>query len=108
MVSEVKHYIRANLHQAELSPESLIQALQLPRPTLYRMFHHEGGLGTYIRNLRLRAAADELVGFPHLAVMDIAYGLGFKSPSDFTRAFRRAYEISPQDFRVRALESRRR
>jgi AraC-like DNA-binding protein len=108
MVSQVKRYIRDNLHQAELSPENLIQALQLPRPTLYRMFHHEGGLGTYIRNLRLRAAADELVRFPHLAVTDIAYGLGFKSPSDFTRAFRRAYEISPRDFRARALESRRR
>jgi AraC-like DNA-binding protein len=108
MVSQVKRYIRANLHQAELSPESLIQVLQLPRPTLYRMFQHEGGLGTYIRNLRLREAADELVGFPHLPVTDIAYGLGFKSPSDFTRAFRRAYEISPQDFRARALVSRRR
>jgi AraC-like DNA-binding protein len=108
MVGQVKRYIRANLHQAELSPESLIQALRLPRPTLYRMFQHEGGLGTYIRNLRLREAADELVGFPHLPVIDIAYGLGFKSPSDFTRAFRRAYEISPQDFRARALELRRR
>jgi AraC-like DNA-binding protein len=108
MVSRVKRYIRANLHQAELSPESLIQVLQLPRPTLYRMFQHEGGLGTYIRNLRLREAADELVGFPHLPVTDIAYGLGFKSPSDFTRAFRRSYEISPQDFRARALELRRR
>jgi len=43
-----------------------------------------------------------------LPVTDIAYGLGFKSPSDFTRAFRRAYEISPQDFRARALVSRRR
>jgi AraC-like DNA-binding protein len=108
MVSQVKRYIRANLHQAELSPESLIQALQLPRPTLYRMFQHEGGLRTYIRNLRLREAADELVSFPNLPVTDIAYGLGFKSPSDFTRAFRRAYEISPQDFRARALEALRR
>lgn len=108
MVSQVKRHIRANLHTAELSPESLIAALQLPRTTLYRMFQHEGGLGTYIRNLRLREAADELAEFPHLAVTDIAYGLGFKSPSDFTRAFRRAYALSPQDFRVQALELRRR
>lgn len=108
MVSQVKRYIRANLHQDELSPESLIRALQLPRTTLYRMFQHEGGLGAYIRNLRLHEAAHELVGFPHMAVTDIAYGLGFKSPSDFTRAFRRAYEFSPQDFRAQALETRRR
>jgi AraC-like DNA-binding protein len=32
-------------------------------------------------------------------VTDIAYGLGFKSASDFTRAFRRAYGMAPQEFR---------
>jgi hypothetical protein len=33
-------------------------------------------------------------------VIEIAYGLGFKSASDFTRAFRRAYDMAPQDFRA--------
>jgi len=104
MFGQVRRYIRANLHDGELSPESLMHALQLPRPTLYRMFEHEGGLGAYIRNRRLREAADELVRFPDLAVMDIAYGLGFKSASDFTRAFRRAYDMAPQDLRAQAFE----
>lgn len=104
MFGQVRRYIAANLHQAELSPESLLNLLQLPRPTVYRMFEHEGGLGAYIRNRRLRAAADELVRFPHLAVVDIAYGLGFKSASDFTRAFRRAYDMAPQDLRAYAIE----
>jgi AraC-like DNA-binding protein len=63
------------------------------------MFEHEGGLGTYIRHLRLRHAADELIRYPHVMVTDIAYGLGFKSASDFTRAFRRAYGMAPQEFR---------
>ncbi|MGB7193978.1 MAG: helix-turn-helix domain-containing protein [Collimonas pratensis] len=104
---QVRRYIQANLHQAELSPESLLNTLQLPRGTLYRLFAHEGGLGTYIRNRRLRAAADELVRYPDLAVVDIAYGLGFKSASDFTRAFRRAYDMAPQDLRAQAFELRR-
>lgn len=104
---QVRRYIQSNLHQAELSPESLLNTLQLPRGTLYRLFAHEGGLGAYIRNRRLRAAADELVRHPNLAVMDIAYGLGFKSASDFTRAFRRAYDMAPQDLRAQAFELRR-
>jgi AraC-like DNA-binding protein len=99
MFGQVRRYIQAHLHQAELSPESVLNALQLPRPTLYRMFEHEGGLGTYIRHLRLRHAADELIRYPHVMVTDIAYGLGFKSASDFTRAFRRAYGMAPQEFR---------
>ncbi|WP_409518718.1 hypothetical protein [Paraburkholderia sp. LEh10] len=34
--------------------------------------------------------------FPQLQVMEIAYGLGLKSASDFTRAFRRAFDMSPK------------
>ena len=83
-------------------PTSVVQALQLKRATIYRWFEHEGGLGVYIRNRRLREAADELVRFPHLQIAEIAYGLGFQSASDFARAFRRAFDMSPQDMRVRA------
>ncbi|GAC1422965.1 MAG: helix-turn-helix domain-containing protein [Burkholderiaceae bacterium] len=107
MFDKARRYIQDNIHQAELSPESLLVALQLPRPTLYRLFEHEGGLGAYIRNCRLRAAADELVMSPNLAVMDIAYSVGFKSASDFSRAFRRAYHVAPQDLRVQAFELQR-
>ncbi|WP_201748518.1 hypothetical protein, partial [Escherichia coli] len=49
MFAEVRRYIQANLHQAGLTPDSVIQALRLPRPTVYRLFQHEGGLGAYIR-----------------------------------------------------------
>lgn len=104
MFGEVRRYIQANLHQAGLTPEAVVQALRLPRPTVYRMFQHEGGLGAYIRNLRLRLAAEELVRYPHLTVMEVAYGLGFGSASDFARAFRRAYEMPPQEFREQSLQ----
>ncbi|MFM0731755.1 hypothetical protein PQQ52_14825 [Paraburkholderia sediminicola] len=36
------------------------------------------------------------------AIIEIAYGVGFNSASDFNRAFRRAYEMSPSDFRALA------
>ncbi len=107
VLSQVRRYIEANLHRAELSPSSVVDALELKRATIYRWFEHEGGLGAYIRNRRLREAASELIRYPHLQVIDIAYGLGFKSASDFTRAFRRAYDMSPQDARTRASELQR-
>jgi AraC-like DNA-binding protein len=107
VLSQVRRYIEANLHQPELSPSSVVNALQLKRATIYRWFEHEGGLGAYIRNRRLREAAGELVRFPNLQVIDVAYGLGFKSASDFTRAFRRAFGMSPQDARAAAFELQR-
>ncbi len=100
MFDTARRYIEANLHEAELSPEGVLNASQLRRPTLYRLFEHEGGLATYIRNRRLREAADELLRFPNKAVVEIAYGLGFKSQADFNHAFRRAYDMSPRDFRA--------
>jgi AraC-like DNA-binding protein len=74
-----------------------------PRRTAYRLFESEGGLGSYIVNARLRHAALDLVRFPNMSITDLAYGLGFGGPSDFSRAFRRAYLMLPRDFRVMCL-----
>jgi AraC-like DNA-binding protein len=106
MRGQIQRYIQANLYQKNLSPESILRTFALSRPTLYRMFENEGGLGTYIRNCRLREAAEELVGMRQTAIMEIAYGQGFNSASDFTRAFRRAYGMSPQDFRALGMDLR--
>jgi len=45
---------------------------------------------------RVEAAA-QLVRFPHVPVKDIAYGLGFNNASSSTRAFRRTYDMAPQE-----------
>lgn len=100
-MERVKQYIAANLHNRELGPADVIRSFPLlPRPTLYRMFEPEGGLAIYIRNRRLWAAATELVELPRTPVSEIAYGLGFGSASDFSRAFRRCYGVSPLGFRA--------
>jgi len=98
--SQAKHYIHANIDCAELTPDSILVALKISRPTLYRLFQHEGGLASYIRHLRLRHAASELTKRVNADISEIAYGLGFASPSDFSRAFRRAYDMAPQDLRM--------
>ncbi|WP_248556983.1 helix-turn-helix domain-containing protein [Paraburkholderia terrae] len=100
MFESARRHVRANLHESGLSPESVIESLGLPRSTIYRLFEHEGGLGAYIRHLRLRAAADDLVRFPKVPIKDIGYSVGFKSASDFARAFRRTYEMTPQEMRL--------
>jgi AraC-like DNA-binding protein len=95
----VRRHVEHNLHEPGLSLESIVGASQLSRATLYRLFEHEGGLVTYIRNRRLREAADELIRFPQAPIVEIAYGLGFRSAADFNHAFRRAYDMPPRDFR---------
>ncbi len=94
---QVRRYVETNLHDPNLSPDSVLASLHLSRASVYRIFEHEGGLAAYIRNRRLRMAADELVRFPHMEVQDIASGLGFNDASSFTRAFRRAFDIAPRE-----------
>lgn len=94
---QVRRHVEANLHDPDLSPDSVLASLHLSRASVYRLFEHEGGLAAYIRSRRLRMAANELVRFPHIEVQDIASGLGFNDASSFTRAFRRAFDIAPRE-----------
>lgn len=98
--SQVRNYVQANLHSARLSPESIMERFPVPRPTLYRMFEEEGGLATYIRNSRLWASAVDLVRQPDVAAVQVGYSFGFGSASDFSRAFRRAFGVAPQEYRA--------
>ena len=99
---QVCRYVEANLHDPDLSPDSVLAKLYLSRASVYRLFEHEGGLAAYIASRRLRMAADELVRFPHLDVQDIASGLGFNSASSFARAFRRTFDIAPRELHAYA------
>lgn len=98
-INDARRIVRDHLFDSELTPERVLASLGVSRASVYRLFEHEGGLATYIRNLRLRAAAIDLVRRPDLAVKDIAYSVGFKSATDFSRAFRRAYDTTPQGLR---------
>lgn len=100
MFSQAKRYINTHLDDETLSAETLLNTLNLPRATLYRLFEHEGGVEAYIRNRRLRAAAFDLVKHPQLSITEVAYSLGFKNLPDFTRAFKRTYDLSPSDLRT--------
>ena len=104
MLGRIRRYVQDNLYSAELTPDKILSIFPLARPTLYRMFEHEGGIYAYIRNCRLREAAEALARPPAVAVTNLASSLGFGSHSDFTRAFRRAYGIAPQEFRSMGLE----
>ena len=101
--NQVQRFILANLHNPDLSPQTILQRFALPRPTMYRMFESEGGLATYIRHRRLWEAATELVQHPDMAVVEVGYGLGFNSAPDFARAFRRAFGVPPREFRALGL-----
>ncbi|MEM7134715.1 MAG: helix-turn-helix transcriptional regulator [Chloroflexota bacterium] len=70
--------------------------------TLMRLFRHEFGItfGTYLRIARIVKAV-ELLTQPHSSILDVAYSVGYNSPSSFSQAFRKLTGMAPQTYVAR-------
>jgi AraC-like DNA-binding protein len=99
LFERARAYIEADLGNPELTPELLMQTLCVSRSNLYRTFEHVGGISRFIQRCRLLAARDALVAGRGGRVQDLAYRYGFTRGSDFARAFRREFGMSPREIR---------
>lgn len=102
MLTGIKRFIDANLQNPQLSPDYIVQHMGVSRSGLYRLFEPIGGVAAFIRNLRLRKTVRELVDpmMRKKRIYEIAHAWGFTREGDFSRAFRRAYGLSPKEVRT--------
>ena len=105
-LERIKQHVLANLHDPGLSGQSTAAALQMSVSSLYRVFESQRAtLSEWIWNQRLdrcrRDLADPLLA--NQSVIQIAFRWGFSDASHLSRSFKRAFGLSPRDFRVRAL-----
>ncbi|MDF7798794.1 AraC family transcriptional regulator [Pontiellaceae bacterium B1224] len=93
-------YIEEHLDDA-LNVDVLSQIACFSKFHFHRQFSQYVGMGVgaYVRRLRLRRAANQLV-FSDLRIIDIAFDAGFESPEAFARAFRQIGGQSPSAFRI--------
>lgn len=93
--------IRNNLHDPELSVESLAAELRCSPSHLSKLFHRATGerIVECLTRLRLANAIDAVRHTP-LSVKEIAVACGFNDPNYFTRVFRKATGRSPVQYRA--------
>lgn len=100
-IGKVIDFIGENLDQ-ELSLDDLSAIACFSKYHFHRIFSAYTGLSLqhYIRWLRLKRAAHQLVVERDMPIIQIALNAGFESHESFSRAFKQICGSSPTDFRV--------
>lgn len=107
-VTRIRAFVRQNLHDPELRPPVIAAAHHISLSYLHRLFQEEGSgetVAAWIRGQRLAGARRDLAN-PALGttpVHTIAARWGIPGASEFTRAFRTTYGISPTEYRFQVL-----
>jgi AraC-like DNA-binding protein len=89
------------LPRGEPKRETVAQALHLSQHTLQRRLQDEGTSFQQLLDDTRRELAEQYLAQPKLTLLEVAYLLGFADPSNFFRAFRRWFSITPSEYRAR-------
>ncbi|MER6346532.1 AraC family transcriptional regulator [Streptomyces sp. NPDC001595] len=104
LARQVRTFIRRNLHDPELTPRVVASAHHISLSHLHRVFTQQSQgetVAAWIRGQRLERARHDLAdpSLRTLPIQTVAARWGIPRASDFTRAFRTAYGISPSEHR---------
>src|SRR5579862_8933727 len=99
-LNKVIEFIGKHLDE-ELTLEQLSNIACFSKYHFHRLFTVYTGLSLqqYIRWLRLKRAAHQLIVDKELSIINIAINAGFESHEAFTRAFKQTCGMSPSKFR---------
>ena len=91
--------VMKHMAEQDLSIETLTSLIGTSKSTLYRKVKANTGLNIneYIRLCRLKQAA-EMLSSQKYRVNEVAYMVGFSSPSYFATSFQKQFNISPSAF----------
>lgn len=111
LTTRIRAFIRQNLHDPELTPPVIAAAHHISLSYLHRLFQEDTPgetVAAWIRDQRLTGARRDLADANLAAtpIHTIAARWGLVRASDFTRAFRSAYGVSPLEYRARAGSAR--
>lgn len=106
-MQRIKIDIDNNLNNPDLSPDSIARSNNISTRYL-RMLFSEGQMtfGRYVLNRRLETVAKCLQDsrYQNLKINEVAFRWGFNNPSHFSKVFRDHFELTPKQFKEKALK----
>ena len=104
LMERVRRAVRRNLRSPLLGPDRLCREAATSRSQLYRLLEGEGGVARYIQRRRLSESFAILCDTTNnFSIAAIAETLCFADASNFSRAFRREFGMSPSEVRTASL-----
>lgn len=99
LVGVVAAHIRAQVLSGSLSIDSTALALEMSTRSLQRALHDDGTDFRSLASVTRARRARELLAGSRASVSEIATELGYSTPANFARAFRKETGMSPSAFR---------
>jgi AraC family transcriptional regulator len=101
-VYRIMHHIDTHLHE-KLTLDELSAMASYSPYHFHRLFKSVTGMtmGDYVLERRMSLVRRYLDHHPHLTMTEIAVLAGFMSPSDFSRAFKVRFGVTPTAYRAR-------
>ncbi|MFV0365610.1 MAG: two-component regulator propeller domain-containing protein [Mangrovibacterium sp.] len=99
LLQKIDNYINENLSDSNLNVDTIAHEMGMSRVHLYRKLKEITNLSAsdYVKNIRMKYAA-EILRSKKIPISEIAYKLGYSSPSYFSKSFKTFYGISPKEF----------
>ena len=98
-------WIERHLDDPGLSPEALASAHAVSVRTLYRLYRDDGDtFGAVVRERRLERARQDLARGER-SVSAIAARWGFADASHLSRSFKKAFGVTPRDYRASRVDT---
>ncbi len=106
-MGEVVNHILTNFREP-IRLEELLKITSMSKPTFSRLFKKHTGksFSDFVTHLRLQAACRELIDTEH-PIIEIAFGCGFHQISFFNRIFRRIFQCTPTQDRIRKRRTKK-
>ena len=102
-LNRIDQFIRANLKNADLSPDLIAESCGISKRYLHDLFKDVNGtVSQQVRDQRLIAARDRLGIAAEITMADLAYRFGFSDQAQFSRLFKAKFGVTPSDFRALA------
>lgn len=100
-LKKIQRIVDEDLGDSNFTVDEFCKKLGMSRMQLHRKLAALTGLSTsaFIRDQRLRMAIQRL-GKSGESISEIAYAVGFSSPSYFIKCFKEAYGVTPNDFLI--------